>query len=547
MKIELYHDILARKVFEAASPNEQSRLQAERFVRERYEYFLKSGVLLGKNDLKFIDPFLEQNTLNEDELKFVETSRSRIAGQAAKKRNTAIGIIVVLAVSLAFALWQLVRARVAVADQKHINWALLASAALNDGDPSRAFRLAQKADNGRKNKAVADLTNSVLQQIIESQIQCDLVHADTVTAFDISDSLVITGTAAGEVIIWNLKGQKIKTLRHRNQVNVLKFSPDKPFFLSGSDDGTAFLVHLETWEIDTFVHSGGVQFVDFSFNHPFFLIGGGKEKSVRVFELSGAELKNLVTTLDREILHAEIAPFGNFFMAADSGRCVVKELNYKENPFAAEIKLSEPFKIIGFIQSDFLHDRSPFLFINTGDTTGIFDTNGRLEIHDPFYRTLNSIVLKDENSIRRITHSRDRGDYPQIAWISGESTIKKWTYGRVYENGAPVPFLDFISDSKEKPVFICFSGDNTLMLFVYSNGRADLRDARKGKLVRELKCLITDAKFSSDRKVFVSGNNSEIIRIWDLGAEKIAIENGFSFFDQKIRPLSEEEKNKYLY
>lgn len=106
MKIELSHDILARKVYDTASPEEKMRLRMERFLKNRYAYYSDQGVLLGKEDLNYIQPFLKEIALSEEEEAFIRESRSHVEGQERRKKRIALAIIAGLSLLSAFAIWQ---------------------------------------------------------------------------------------------------------------------------------------------------------------------------------------------------------------------------------------------------------------------------------------------------------------------------------------------------------------------------------------------------------------------------------------------------------
>lgn len=76
MKIELSHDILARKVFERASSEDKMRLKIEQFIRQRFQFFQQQKTLLSSNELNYIEPFLEMVFLTPEERQFVDKSRT---------------------------------------------------------------------------------------------------------------------------------------------------------------------------------------------------------------------------------------------------------------------------------------------------------------------------------------------------------------------------------------------------------------------------------------------------------------------------------------
>ncbi len=57
MKIEIAHDLLARKVYERASADDKMRLKVSTFIRSRYADYLERKQLLITADLNYIEPY----------------------------------------------------------------------------------------------------------------------------------------------------------------------------------------------------------------------------------------------------------------------------------------------------------------------------------------------------------------------------------------------------------------------------------------------------------------------------------------------------------
>lgn len=107
MTIELYHDILARKVYEQASAGEKMRLKVERRIKERYAYYLETErqALLNKHLLDYITPYLGQLDITEAQRAFVEESRNAVGRAAMRRRIYTAGVLLIL-ILLALATWQ---------------------------------------------------------------------------------------------------------------------------------------------------------------------------------------------------------------------------------------------------------------------------------------------------------------------------------------------------------------------------------------------------------------------------------------------------------
>ena len=58
MKIELSHDILARKIYDKSSTEDKLVLKIENLIREDYQRFVDRKILMGKEDYEYVAPFL---------------------------------------------------------------------------------------------------------------------------------------------------------------------------------------------------------------------------------------------------------------------------------------------------------------------------------------------------------------------------------------------------------------------------------------------------------------------------------------------------------
>lgn len=79
MKIELSHDLIAKKVYEAASIEDKARAKAERLVKDRYLFSQNAkGFRLSEQELKFITPYINEITLNQEESSFIDKSKKQL-------------------------------------------------------------------------------------------------------------------------------------------------------------------------------------------------------------------------------------------------------------------------------------------------------------------------------------------------------------------------------------------------------------------------------------------------------------------------------------
>lgn len=116
MKFELSHDILAKKVYEKSSQEDKMLRKIEAFIRERYEYFVATGVMLGKKDLEYIGRYLDNVNITPKQEKFIADSQRRVRRSEGRKIINALLLVVmpILIGLLGWALWQTYEAQTAL-------------------------------------------------------------------------------------------------------------------------------------------------------------------------------------------------------------------------------------------------------------------------------------------------------------------------------------------------------------------------------------------------------------------------------------------------
>lgn len=97
MRIELSHDLLAKKIYDKVSAEDKMLTKIRNFIKDRFVYFKENSVLLSKEDLNYIGPYLKQLTLEPYELIFIDRSKNVIRLRRAVFIGIAISVIFVLA------------------------------------------------------------------------------------------------------------------------------------------------------------------------------------------------------------------------------------------------------------------------------------------------------------------------------------------------------------------------------------------------------------------------------------------------------------------
>lgn len=78
MKIELSHDLLAKKIHEKASAEDKMLLRIRNFIQDRFSYFSDNKALLSLKDIHYITPYLDKLNLEPHEKRFIRRSKDRI-------------------------------------------------------------------------------------------------------------------------------------------------------------------------------------------------------------------------------------------------------------------------------------------------------------------------------------------------------------------------------------------------------------------------------------------------------------------------------------
>lgn len=97
MKIELSHDLLAKKIYDKASAEDKMLIKVRNFIRDRFAYFKENKVLLSKEDLNYIGPYTKQLTLEQYELIFIDRSKNALRLRRAVVIGIAVAVIFVIA------------------------------------------------------------------------------------------------------------------------------------------------------------------------------------------------------------------------------------------------------------------------------------------------------------------------------------------------------------------------------------------------------------------------------------------------------------------
>ncbi|MEL7341414.1 MAG: hypothetical protein AAGM67_13115, partial [Bacteroidota bacterium] len=87
--VELAHDSLAAKIYDKVSIEEKTLRRVEKFVADRYAFYQSRDVLLTKDDVDYINPYLSKLDLSREEHQFIRKSIAALT----RRRRILIGLV----------------------------------------------------------------------------------------------------------------------------------------------------------------------------------------------------------------------------------------------------------------------------------------------------------------------------------------------------------------------------------------------------------------------------------------------------------------------
>ncbi|MGH1335848.1 MAG: hypothetical protein ACRBFS_06940 [Aureispira sp.] len=109
MKVELVNDLIARKIYEAASIDDKARAIANKFIQDRYTHFCRSkNMLLSRQELAFVQPYLNELVLDTKQKDYIERSKKRIKQTKKRKRlrDASLVALICIAILSSWGIWE---------------------------------------------------------------------------------------------------------------------------------------------------------------------------------------------------------------------------------------------------------------------------------------------------------------------------------------------------------------------------------------------------------------------------------------------------------
>lgn len=234
-RIELSHDSLAGRIYDQVSIEEKNRRKIEQFLQERYAYYEKQKALLSKKDLNYINPYIDQLKLREQERIFIKKSR------AAVNRRVRLTIGFVALFILTIAVFGL-KARY---EGRGFEALYLNAQAKQEAvtDPTLALRTTEKALHLRASPVITKDAYSLYRNHAFYQIVLQASAPLKILALSPQGDAFLTAAYQSDSLqLWSLEGKLLQTYSgHKHHVYAAAFSSDGTKIISGAADRNAIL------------------------------------------------------------------------------------------------------------------------------------------------------------------------------------------------------------------------------------------------------------------------------------------------------------------
>ena len=555
MKFEPSHDRLARQIYDKASVESKNRRKAQALVERALVRFRERGILLTQDDIDEIKPFEKLIAFSKDETTFLATSKAALAVAARRRMQIILSIAGLFALLAVFAIWQWQRSVLSGKKQIRMRLALQADDALEEGQPSLAFRLAEAASALPSDANSSTIIKRVSDEIWDAGLRYELSHPDTVLDFAFLDdsTQIITGCRDGIVRRWNIEGNLVETYHHHNQaIHSIAVAKMAGAWASASRDSTVGL-----WNGDSLIvlaHPAALQDIRFNPTQKL-LMTACQDGTLRLYDYAGS-LK--MEHKERQpIISIGFNAKGDHLLYASRDKVVVQPL------FAALNKLpitnferKEAIEYAHIIESD---QSQLNIFIRGADSTFIVNSDGQLDTnYYKGYGYLNQ-YLKKYGVIEQLHFGQIFGKNPALLMVREDSLCQSWSARRVYEDGSPIKEMDFIISSRKPFTYaayapsglFCLTASKTNKLEIWKVYRKQLNETAERqqdvKLNKTIPSKAYQATFVLGDSILLTSAKNNTVKIWHWQQEQSGISQSekTQYLQQHLRSLSKEEKEYY--
>ncbi len=296
MKIEITHDIIAKKIFEKGSKEDKLFSKANRLVRERFEASKDTATYLTDKELEFIEPQYEalEATLTKEMFKFVKDSQRQQTARLYRKLAGFVltGFIIGMIALFLFIYFSDQLKYWSGIDSKAESLVSEALQTMHD-DPTYALHLAGNA-------LEIDPKNASAKQVIYLLYRDNIFYknllmdtADHVSANAVAfspNSQLVAFAEKDFVYINNINKTSVKRKKlHEGTINDLVFDSDTTLISVGDDNrivrwsfnrnGIQEIQHTNRATVDSAGLNIDINAVDVSYDGKYIFVGRGAEGS----------------------------------------------------------------------------------------------------------------------------------------------------------------------------------------------------------------------------------------------------------------------------
>lgn len=262
MRVEISHDILAKKIFNKASSEDRAYLRALKIIKDRHKSFSDTKTYLTQRELDFIggyDKSLDID-LTEEELKFIRQSKRYLTNRLWLKITSyvIIGVVVgIIILSLNIRYSEKFQELIGLnTKNQRANKYIATALQLMDEYPTKAFAYTNEAK--KLTNSVNSSANLLRQLVFDNNIFYKHIFKQKEGSHAIAVShelkLIATAYKNGKIYLWRTDSLKTvpqdSLIGHSKNVNDLSFLGTNNL-VSVSDDNLALVWNLTTKRRDT--------------------------------------------------------------------------------------------------------------------------------------------------------------------------------------------------------------------------------------------------------------------------------------------------------
>lgn len=421
MKAELRHDSLASRIYAKASSEEKALRKVHNFIRKRLGYYKDRGVLMGKEDFAYVNPYLDQLFLDEEEQAFLEKSRKTFSNRRRLIRaGVVLGILFVNFVGFSIYQWQQaetfaqlaeVRVDSAAATQGLIAQQVALIAEEKEKVEGLTHIIQQEkvrvdslkdiaivlADSAREAEKLADAQKEVadsyrrIYEAAEKRIQKLSDRSQALFMLSEATALLDSGdfrlafllaeqahslsddSLSKQVLIEIAQSRVQYNLNHEAPITATDLSLNQKTLLSGSQDGELKITPLFTQRKPiTLSHQGAINDLGFSRDQRY-VISASEDQTAVVWSLRGRKIHTL--SHEAPVNQASFTNFGNILTASDDQTAklwdkegkLVTSFEHKGKVLLAVADKTERYVLTASA------DRSAGLWTRAGERIGTFE------------------------------------------------------------------------------------------------------------------------------------------------------------------------------